>query len=947
MTIREIIFLSFLLTIIQGFGQTSNEVGDWKGLRLDSSVRYGKLSNGFTYYLKDNDSESAQMYLVVKAGRYHQDSDQLEYAHLLEHMGANYTKNFPDVDLFSRNNGRYSNANTENASTGYYLQIPSRDGEGIMTGVELLRDWAQDIFFDDDKINTQRNAVLGEGRVNDPYQRRWIEKVDSVLVSNTGLTNHSDAQRLKNLKNFNRKALLRFYNDWYRPDLEAAIIVGDINLDSLVIKIRNIFSDLKMPSHPRTDAQDKLDNQNIRLNGENRFITLLDTLKPKLRLEFFSKRKNRSYAPLNISDFKLMLLQDLCEQIIRSRGQSLMRQYSPPFTNFWPDLGDTAGDNQLFVSGVGMDLMQEKLEYLEDKFKSALISWKRIYTGIRPSELDEAKKVLSENYDWGNKDSKSLALKYRHHFVSGMPVLSPEKEREVMTELLNEISLEDIQEFTSDYGDLSKNMDFIFVSDGNKKIPDENTLKEWLSEVIRQDVEPLEQPEPAIGSLVKTVRFPDQPTLSVKKDSENVIGINTINFNNGTKLILKPVKLNVGSNSNTIQIRAFRPNRAPLHDRKEYVLAQIIPEVTEYMGADSYDKFELEKFKRDKDLSLRFTVNRDYQLIEGSSKTNDIEELLSLIYLYIGQPRNDPKALEGWKSEKLEIIKDNSSRGSSEFYMKDIQDLWYPEIPNLSVNDIENLTLEKIAKGRKKWFSDFSGYTFIVTGDFDTEKLKPVLINYVSKLPFKDIRYKGKLPDFQFPFKKMDDTIRLKNLDQVYVRLYFPVKVSTDVKTQVELKLIGKALGRRIHKRLRDGCYAPRASGEWQDRENGIYSFFMDFDTELGDEDRMLKMAMEEFTKLREEGVDQSWLEREIKNEQIDFNRKINSFSLIFNYWSDEIQQSLENNTDLEEVILKYEPILKNFVSLEEVNEAAKRYLTKENFQKFLILPEGYKKNDL
>ena len=939
---KNIIYISLLICLIS-CGTDSKKNGNEtenESLKLDSNVRYGKLDNGFTYYLRDNNSETTDFRMVVKAGTYHEDKDQLEYAHLMEHVAFKYPNHFPIEENYFNSSGRYKHAHTGNNQTFYYAYIPSEDKEGIQNGVKLLRDWAQDFLLDQTLIDVEREAVLGEMRVNDPHQWWWLNKVDSILVSNTGFTVGNRINHKLNIENFNRDAFLRFHSDWYRPDLEAAIIVGNINVDSLEIKIKEMFSDLKVPEHARMDAQDRMDSQTMRLTGENSFISVLDTVKPDFRVEFFSKRMNRGYVPKIRSDFKQMVLQDLYEKILFTRSQWVLKQYAPPITNFHADLVSTAGDSQLFISGAELDLKNDTADYLQNRFKSATMTWRRLHGGITSPELKTAKRLLVDDYDYGENSSTALAEKYQNHFVSGIPALSPEEEKKMISEILEEISLEDIQKFTLDYGDLSKNMDFIFVSDGDRKIPNEKTLKGWLSDVIQQEVQPLTEPKPAITSLAKTIKLPKK-NITVKSVSENVVGVTDITLDNGAKIFLKPVEVSSPMNSNTIEIRAFRTNKAPLKDREEYLLAEIIPEVTAYMGAESYNKFEIDKFKEEKNIRLSFTTNKDYQLIEGSSKVQDLEELLSLIYLYISHPRNDPKALESWKSEKLEEINGNSSRGSSEFYLKDIYDLWYPEIPNLSVNDIKNMSLEEIAEGRKRWFSDFNDFTFIITGDFDKEKLKPVLTNYISKLPFTSSG-RSNTPNFNFPLKKMEETIRIKNSNQAYAQLYFPVKVPTDVKSQVELKLVSKALGDRIWERLRNGCYAPRAWGGWLDKGQGIYSFNINFDTELGNEDRMLEMAMEEFNKLRKEGVDQSWLDREIKNEQISFNRQLGSFSLINNFWADQIQQSLKNNTNFEEGILKYETILKNFVSLEDVNEVAKKYLTEENFQKFIVLPLGY-----
>ncbi|MGY8910890.1 MAG: hypothetical protein ACKVIG_13675, partial [Flavobacteriales bacterium] len=136
------------------------------------------------------------------------------------------------------------------------------------------------------------------------------------------------------------------------------------------------------------------------------------------------------------------------------------------------------------------------------------------------------------------------------------------------------------------------------------------------------------------------------------------------------------------------------------------------------MGAGSYTKFDLDRFKHNKDIRFRMGANKDYQFLEGSSGIENVDELLSLIHLYIKQPRRDSVALEIWKTQKLEYLNGNKPRASSDFYLEDIQDIWYPEVPKLTTKDLKDLTIQKAYKYQKKWFSNLSDYTFIITGDY-------------------------------------------------------------------------------------------------------------------------------------------------------------------------------------------------------------------------------------
>lgn len=939
--LRLLFILLSLCTYFYSSGQKGAIKKKDEKLGLDISVKHGQLSNGFTYYLKDNDSKVTHFFLVVKTGSEMENFDQIEYAHVLEHTGMNSTKNFPDVNDFSKISGRSIFARTGRYHTGYYINIPSEDKEGIELGIQLIRDWAQNINVDQKNIDKARGAVLGEMRVKDYHQRLWTDKIDSVLINTTNFSSLERKKNKENVQNFDRPAFLRFYKEWYRPDLQAVIIVGDIDLNNIELQVEQMFSDLEIPENSGKGYYKKINKKKIVLNGKNQFLTLTDTVKPNFRIEFFSKRINAAYQANDKSNFKKLLLQELYEGILETRSQRMSEKYDPVFNSFRPNYSVISAYEQLYVSSMSVELKNDDPNYIRNKFQSALTAWKQMHENITPAELDVEKENLLHNSDFGDMSSSAIAFNFQDHFVYGTPALHPEEEKRIMLELLDDISLEEITEFTTAYGDFSKNTDFIFINDGNSKIPSIETRKKWVSEIIEKKVPPLDKATPAIKSLSETINLPNDCISYIKSDHQNSIGINTVVLKNGIKLILKSTKASSDFYSNTVSIKAVQTNTIPHSNREDYIMAQIIPEITTYMGGGSYTRFDLDRFKRNKNIRFRMGANKDFQFMEGSANIENVDELLSLIYLYINQPRRDSLALETWRTRKLEYMNGNNPRASSDFFLEDIQNIWYSEVPKLTTKDLKDLTIQKTHKYQKQWLKDLSNYTFIVTGNYDLEKLKPILIKYISKFPVLQDNQESKLPDFNFPLKKMNEIIRLANLNQILVQLYFPSKISTDIKSQVYLKLISKAFHDRIEKRLNGTSYVPRAWGEWMNKKKGIYSFNINFDSKLGNEQNTVQVALDEFMQLKNNGVNQKWLDTAIEDELMRFNYNTNNFGL-HNFWLTKIEESILNNTDLEKEILNFEAIIRNSISLNELNTMINDVLTTDYLQQFMVIPEEY-----
>ncbi|MGY5847019.1 M16 family metallopeptidase [Salegentibacter sp. HM20] len=937
--------LIFGIISFDGFCQetTGIQIQKWDSIPLDPEVRYGKLENGFTYYLRKNNepNNTIELRLVLKAGHLHEDEDQLEYAHLLEHLLAAKTKSFKNINEYINQIGGYSNAKTGSRYTIYEARIPSHDQFVIKETLQLLRDWAQAVHWDSEVINIQRGAVEGEMRVSDPYRKWKGNTLIQEALFNSGYKIYSDEKRLESLQNFNIKAFKQYYKDWYRPDLQAAIIVGDINIDSMENEIKRRFSDLKTPTNPKSSLE-ILDSYQIELNNSNRFTTVPDNTIEDLELQLIRLRPNFKGHPKTMKDYKQMLLQQLYTIMLHAKASQVKRQYKPPFSGFSSDYGAThIPDQQLDGSLMSINFETDSLQQLKKQFQRGLLTWKQMHQSIDSKSFEEAKTSILKKFKEDNLiPSNFLIQKYVQHFTYGKAAPHPEIEKKLVSKILSEIEMKDLELYISKYGNLDTNSVFIFFKGTSFNMPNYKVFKEWMKETDTMEVAPLKE-EQVIKSLANVVHYPLSENRESFAAKENEIGITTLELPNGIKLALKPTSPSNPNFSQRVSLLAFRPNSVPLEDRMEYLAAKMAPEVVPYTGAGPYDKFELDSFLREKGVYLNFKSDKDNQTIYATSKVNELPELFNLLYLYLNEPRLDPEAFLEWKKYKMNQLERKVTSGSESFIMDKIYSIWYPEVPVLESQDLTELSLEQVFQAWKKWFSGIEDFTFVVTGDFNKDTIIRLLANNFTALANENPKKISK-PNFNFPLKKMEEKMGFKNIDQVYARLFFPIKVPRSIKNQIELRLLSKALNQRIYNKLRNGSYIPRANGEWIDIKNSIFAFRIDFDSALGNEEKMLSYALEEFRKLREEGVEREWLETTIKNELRTYESGFNKFGN-FNFWQDFLQIKLEEKEeDMVSDILNYGTMLEHFINLEDINLAAKKYLSEEHLQQFLGYPEEY-----
>src|SRR6201996_6146899 len=244
--------------IVASFGVVTAQ--DLKAkLPTDQDVATGKLPNGLTYYIRNNHKpdHKVELRLVVKAGSILEDSKQLGLAHFMEHMNFNGTKNFQKNDLVSYLQsigvqfGADLNAYTAFDQTVFILPIPTDKPGNLEKGFQIIEDWAHNALLTDKDIDEERGVVLEESRLGKGANDRMLKKYFPKLAEGTLYADRLPIGKDSILKTFKYDEIRRFYKDWYRPDLQAVIVVGDIDVATAKKMIIDHFGKIKNPANER------------------------------------------------------------------------------------------------------------------------------------------------------------------------------------------------------------------------------------------------------------------------------------------------------------------------------------------------------------------------------------------------------------------------------------------------------------------------------------------------------------------------------------------------------------------------------------------------------------------------------------------------------------------------------------------------------------------------
>lgn len=936
--IQSFLTLVGLLMGCSGFSQSGN-LNLSTPLPLDSSVRYGKLKNGFTYYLKENHNpkHTTIFNLVVNAGSSNETTDQLEYAHLLEHLVAKQTRNFLDVKGYFKKIGGFSKAQTRSNATLYQATLPATTKNSIEKVTQMLYEWAQGNTWSPESVAVERAAIQGEMRTTDPH-RLWLRRIRNKIVAQPmGIRVYNEEDHLKSLRHYNHNALMNYYRKWYQPQQQAVIVVGAINVDSLETRIQQLFSKLKNPVATTKPVFKKTDFVKPKTIDSNYYDVVMDSIDPRLRLEIIRKRPNFEIRANSPSDYKKMILERLYKEILNFKKQLLKQDYHPPFKSFDPDYY-LSGEMSLYIHSTYMNIPIDT-NSLKKSIQQGIVAWKQLHQSIQPEDLTKAKQQVLEAFSEAQPlTSGMISQRLQDHFINGKAAPDQKTERELVANILTTIELNDLFHFIREYANLAKNTHFILYKGQDARVPHLDRLEQWIQEVKIDPTATFTFTQTPIPSLEKEISIPTPKALDKLVMEENALGISAVKLPHSVTLIFKPSNPKTAPFKNRISMNAFRPIPVDIKDKTGYMIGQLAPEMVQYLGAGSYNKFVLNQFMEAHQIQLSLTSDHQFQRITGQSDTDDFIELIHLLYLYLNNPRKDQEAFASWKNTVMDKLDGKGIRGSSAFVMKKIESIWYPQLPVIHREDLARLTMERLFLGLEESFSTIDGFTFIFTGDFDTAAIATALSRKLAGFPAGNETMPNN--EFKFPFKKITSDLNYKNINQVYGRLFFPVKAEKDIKTRVHLQLLALALNERIFNRLREGCYAPAARGKWVDFKNNIYAFEIEFDSALGNQEHLVQLALEEFQELKKNGVKQEWLDTAIQHQLSAYESGFNDFGY-FNFWTTYLERKVIHQENMAQEALEYGTLLEYFITLEELNAAAQKYMSTSHYQQFLGFPEN------
>ncbi|MFI1772271.1 M16 family metallopeptidase [Thalassobellus citreus] len=861
--------LSLLLGLTSVYAQQLNMADT---LPFDPEMKVGKLKNGLTYYLKHNESQKglADFYILHNVGSIQEEDSQDGLAHFLEHMAFNGTKNFPGKSMISwlESVGLQFGTNI-NAATGmektYYMlsQVPLRRETVLDSTLLVLHDWSHFISLKDEEIDKERGVIIEERRQRNNAKFRASRKAAPIYYNGTRYADRDMLGSEEFLKTFPSESLREYYKRWYRPDLQAVIIVGDIDVAQVEEKLKNIMADIPAPVNPEPKTIIPIPG-----NAEPLMTVVTD---PELEEESVSLYIKRDALPVEYNNRVGIYKMDLLLSAALSMANSRLAEMAE---NVAPFRSAQFYNSQVSISteAVGFDVLSAKGNVLL-AFAAAYTELERIRRhGFTTSELENFKtntlRGVKYAYENANqRDNESYVWDCINNYTENTPILSAKHEWAVVSLLVSQMTLEEVNGLLSTLLTQTNNVIVSTIpEEAGAVIPTTDQLGAIMNNVRGMELKPYE-PKVINKPLISDV---DAITSGkVVETKEGVYGSTEWILSNGIKVLVKPTNYSPSQ----VTMSAYADGGISMVDDADYFTAQNLIPLVNMSGLGDFNTIDLKKVIGTKVAMATPTISRFSTGISGSAAKSDLETMLQLTHLYFTKPKLSRDKFDGMMQTSRRTIE--ASKNSAEYMMYEKMNVAiYGEENNVrtqppTLNTLDAIDFDKMEGIYNKFFCDAAGnYTFYFLGDIDQNKLKPLVEKYLGSLPTGKQKLAWK--DDHVRAHKGESSVRFEvpmQIPQSTVSYNYTGDIVYNQENSLLIAMLTACLQTRYHEKIREdkgGTYGVTVSGYLDRQPIPTYSMSVSFQTNPEMVDELAAIVDVELAKMAEFGPDRAEVDKNL-----------------------------------------------------------------------------------
>ena len=743
---------------------------------VDPQVRIGQLENGLTYYIRHNEEPKGQanFYIAQKVGSILEDEEQRGLAHFLEHMCFNGTEHFPGngvvkyCESIGVKFGADLNAYTSIDETVYNIDnVPvAKVPSAVDSCLWILHDWADGLLLNPEDIDGERGVIHEEWRSRQNAQMRLYEKILPALYPNNKYAERMPIGLMEVVDNFPYQVLRDYYEKWYRPDNQGIVVVGDIDVDEVEGKIKDIFGSITMPENPA-------ERYYVPVEDNDETIVCLATDKEFPYAQSFLFWKHEAYPDEMKGDMNYLVHQyavGMATQMLNERLQELMQLPEPPFM-----MAQFSADEDFFIAKTVKSYMGIVV-CAEDQLKNAVATiWREILRakrgGFTASEYERARaEYLSQvesNYNAREKKSSaSYCKEYVRHFIDNEPIMGIENEYTLAQQLCPNIPVEVINQYFAQLVEEGKNIVLASMLPEKEGVtyPSEAEMKQMIADVATEDIEPYKEEvsdEPLMSVLPKGGK--------IKKTKAAPFGYTKYVLSNGATVYVKTTDFN----KDQILMRAYSPGGISQYSLDEALTLKNVGLFTEG-GVGNFSATALNKALAGKQVSVSPFIANYEEGITASTTPKEFETMMQLTYLYFTAQRADQDAFQSWKNKTRAQLQNQEAQPIAAF-QDTLNRLLYNDNPfarMMKADDVDKVDYDRVMQIAKERFANAKDFTFIITGAFDEATMLPLVAQYIGGLPSKGKAEKAKSLGVSFAEGNIDNEFAKKMEVPMAIVLY-------------------------------------------------------------------------------------------------------------------------------------------------------------------------------
>lgn len=751
---------TFALTVLVVF--VSSMAQD-QPIPVDPAVRIGKLDNGLTYYIRHNAEPQGQanFYIAQKVGSILEEENQRGLAHFLEHMCFNGTKHFPGNGIIKYCEsigvkfGYNLNAYTSIDETVYNIDnVPvAATPSAIDSCLWILHDWADDLLLTDEDIDHERGVIHEEWRTRANAQIRQIEQLLPMMYPVGDEHARPDGSNryghrmpiglMEVVDNFPYKALRDYYEQWYRPDLQAIVVVGDVDVNAIEAKIKDIFGTIAKPVNPAERYYVQVPD-----NEKPLICMVKDKEQPNATTYLFCKHD--PYPEQLRGDVNYLVVKyalNAASRMINARLQELLQSVNPPFISAEVEDGD------FFISRMKQSFGGQVVSS-EGNFLNATTTLYReilraVRCGFNDSEYERVKAQMLADAEaaYNSRDKKKSAdfcKEYVDHFISNEPIPSIESDYAMTQQIASAINAEMVSKMVAQMVG-SNNLVLAAMLPDKEGIvyPSQEEVTKALAAVAVEEIAPYEDAvsdEPLLSS---------PPTAGrITKSKVVQMGYKQYTLSNGATVYFRQTDFN----ANEVLMTAVSRGGSSLYPTSLSADIKALNEVMTVGGLGKFSMTELRKVLAGRKVSITPNVVLFAEYINAKATPKDLETMLQLNYLYFTALRSDREAYDSWLNRQRASLA-NLEKDPNTALRDSIQASVYTDasfIMGLHPADLDRLDYDRIMQIARERFANAADFDFIITGAIDEETLLPLIEQYIASLPASGKREKANLKATDF-----------------------------------------------------------------------------------------------------------------------------------------------------------------------------------------------------